>query len=92
MRLIKNESSVLQNGWYCVKQPSTMELERGLTFQDARRRGEDYFNSKPWTTLETMYRRRLGTHAVTRKLNEYLMTVISKRFPTDFLAQAAKRS
>jgi Dynamin central region len=77
--LIKNERSALVNGWYCVKQPSTAELEKGLTFFEARRRGEDYFRSPPWSRLDQRYQSRLGTQAVTQKLNEFLMDIISKR-------------
>jgi len=80
MKLIKNKSSVLQNGWYCVKQPSTVELQGGITFQEARRLGESFFKDTPWTTLEMMYQKRLGTQALKQKLNEYLMTVIATRF------------
>ena len=30
----QNENSILENGWYCVKQHSMMELEKGLGFQE----------------------------------------------------------
>ena len=30
----QNENSILENGWYCMKQPSTMEPEKGLGFQE----------------------------------------------------------
>lgn len=79
MRLIKNEKSALMNGWYCVKQPSTAELDRGLSFFDARRRGEDFFKTPPWSRLDPKCQSRLGTQAVTQKLNEFLMDVITKR-------------
>ncbi|KAF8515814.1 P-loop containing nucleoside triphosphate hydrolase protein [Hysterangium stoloniferum] len=81
-KLIRNEVSVLQNGWYCVKQPSSAELGKGLTFVDARRHGEEFFKTTtPWSTLDFMYQKRLGTQAVIQKLNEFLMDVISKRVP-----------
>jgi hypothetical protein len=80
LKLIRSEVSALQNGWYCVKQPSSAELGKGLAFLDARRRGEDFFKSSPWSTLAPMYKKRLGTQAVTQKLNEFLMAVISKRY------------
>lgn len=81
IKLIKNESAHLDNGWYCVKQPSSMELqEKGLTFKEARRRGEAYFKNPPWSTLELKHRNQLGTEALTKKLHDYLMAVISKRF------------
>ncbi|KAF8514309.1 P-loop containing nucleoside triphosphate hydrolase protein [Gautieria morchelliformis] len=79
--LIKNERSALVNGWYCVKQPSTAELEKGLTFFEARRRGEEYFRTPPWSRLDHRCQSRLGTQAVTQKLNGFLMDMISKRFP-----------
>ena len=52
----QNKNLILENGWYCVKQPSVMELEKDLGFQE---------------------------------LNEYLMTVISKRFAVCLLSDAA---
>ncbi|KAF8586089.1 hypothetical protein K439DRAFT_1632008 [Ramaria rubella] len=81
MKLIKNEIAVLQNGWYCVKQPSTADMDKGITFMEARRRGEDFFKTSPWSGLDPWHKKRLGTQAVTQKLNEFLMDVISKRFP-----------
>ncbi|KAF8586086.1 hypothetical protein K439DRAFT_1652711 [Ramaria rubella] len=81
IRLIRNDISPLENGWYCVKQPSSVELEKNLTFHEARRRGEAFFTNQPWSLLELSHRRRLGTRALTQKLNEYLMSLIAKRFP-----------
>ncbi|KAF8515813.1 P-loop containing nucleoside triphosphate hydrolase protein [Hysterangium stoloniferum] len=81
LKMIKGEQSALEHGWYCVKQPSTKEMEQNLTFQAARRIGEDFFREPPWSTLASEHRRHLGTLALTQKLNEHLMDLISKRFP-----------
>ncbi|KIJ53719.1 hypothetical protein M422DRAFT_222407 [Sphaerobolus stellatus SS14] len=81
LKLLRNETSVLQNGWYSVKQPSTQDLERGLTSEEALRRGEEFFRTAPWSKLDPLYQKRLGTRAVIQKLHEFLMEVISKRIP-----------
>ncbi|KAF8514308.1 P-loop containing nucleoside triphosphate hydrolase protein [Gautieria morchelliformis] len=95
IRLIKNEISPLDNGWYCVRQPSSIELsEPGFTSEQARLRGEEFFENPPWLALEPEHRNKLGTRALTQKLHEYLMTVISKRLPelTQELQMALRRT
>ena len=85
IKLIKNERAPLVNGWFCVKQPSSMELkEEGLTFEEARRRGEAYFENAPWSTIDPHHRKKLGTQALTRKLHEYLVTLISTRLNVSY--------
>ncbi|GJJ07916.1 hypothetical protein Clacol_002122 [Clathrus columnatus] len=82
LRLIRNESSPLVNGWYCVKQLSSVQLQQGYTFEESRRICERFFKeTHPWKTLEASSQRRLGTKAVTIKLNEFLMDVIDQRIP-----------
>ncbi|GJJ07887.1 hypothetical protein Clacol_002093 [Clathrus columnatus] len=82
LRLIGNENSPLVNGWYCVKQLSSVQLDGRYTFEESRRICENFFKeTHPWNTLDAFSQKRLGTKAVTLKLNEFLMDVITKRIP-----------
>ncbi|GJJ07912.1 hypothetical protein Clacol_002118 [Clathrus columnatus] len=82
LRLIQNKSSPLVNGWFCVKQLSSVQLQKGYTFEESRRICEVFFKeTHPWNTLDAFCQKRLGTKAVTAKLNEFLMSVIAKRIP-----------
>ncbi|GJJ10607.1 hypothetical protein Clacol_004834 [Clathrus columnatus] len=82
-KLIRNEISPLQHGWFCVKQLSTVELQKGYSPEKSRHICEKFFNKTvPWNTLDAVLRQeRLGTKAVIVKLNELLMSVISERIP-----------
>ncbi|KIJ53716.1 hypothetical protein M422DRAFT_241961 [Sphaerobolus stellatus SS14] len=81
LKILRNEASVFQNDWYSVKQPNTQDLERGLTSEEALRRGEEFFRTAPWSKLDPLYQKCLDTRAVIQKLHEFLMEVISKRIP-----------
>ncbi|KIJ53715.1 hypothetical protein M422DRAFT_42801 [Sphaerobolus stellatus SS14] len=79
--LIRNERSALAHGWFCVKQLSSAELEKKLSFEEARRLGEEFFKNRPWSNLETTYQRQLGTAALTKSLSQHLLDLIAKRMP-----------
>ncbi|KIJ53717.1 hypothetical protein M422DRAFT_775734 [Sphaerobolus stellatus SS14] len=79
--LIRNEQSKLAHGWFCVKQLSSAELEKKLSFEEARRLGEEFFKNRPWSNLETTYQRQLGTAALTKSLSQHLLDLIAKRMP-----------
>ncbi|KAG6825067.1 hypothetical protein H0H92_004951 [Tricholoma furcatifolium] len=56
--IIKNEKEPLENGWYCVKQPSSQQISNGMTWAQARKSEEEFFASTAvWSELDTIYQR-----------------------------------
>ena len=79
MRFIRNEAEYLTNGWFAVKQPSTKDLKKGVTWEGAREGEKLFFSStSPWSS-ETDYRHRFGTHNLTESLSEILSDLIKRR-------------
>ncbi|KAH9965467.1 P-loop containing nucleoside triphosphate hydrolase protein [Russula dissimulans] len=68
--------------YYSVKNPDSQDIRNGITFEQAREREAAFFSTKaPWSTLEWLYQRRLGTEKLTRRLGQVLSELISKRLP-----------
>ncbi|KAI0001001.1 P-loop containing nucleoside triphosphate hydrolase protein [Russula vinacea] len=68
--------------YYSVKNPDSQDIRNGITYERAREKEADFFSTKaPWSTLEWLYKRRLGTDKLTRRLGQVLSDLISKRLP-----------
>ncbi|KAF9258360.1 hypothetical protein L218DRAFT_964522 [Marasmius fiardii PR-910] len=79
---IRGEEQPLHNHWFCVKQPSTSELQRGITWDEARKREDDFFSTTtPWSELDPMYQKYLRTSNLVDRLSIILSDLISKRLP-----------
>jgi hypothetical protein len=66
--------------YYSVKNPDSQDIRNGITYEQAREREADFFSTKsPWSNLEWLYRRRLGTDKLTQRLGQVLSHLISKR-------------
>ncbi|KAG6327681.1 hypothetical protein ID866_11408, partial [Astraeus odoratus] len=81
-RLIRNEREPLANNWYCVKQPSSDMLKKGVKWGEARRLEEEFFNrTPPWRNLNSLHKTFLGTGNLTERLSIILAELIAKRLP-----------
>ncbi|KAH9485773.1 Interferon-induced GTP-binding protein Mx2 [Psilocybe cubensis] len=79
---IRNEKETLENNWFCVKQPSSNDLKRNITWSEARQMENDFFSSKaPWCELEGLYQKYLRTSNLVERLSNVLSDLISKRLP-----------
>ncbi|KIK82818.1 hypothetical protein PAXRUDRAFT_832134 [Paxillus rubicundulus Ve08.2h10] len=82
LRILRNETEPLVNNWYCVKQPASQTLSRGITWEDARRQENEYFTmTQPWNSLEPRYQKFLRTSSLTERLSVILSELIAKRLP-----------
>ncbi|GLB38018.1 putative TRAFAC class dynamin-like GTPase superfamily, dynamin Fzo YdjA family protein [Lyophyllum shimeji] len=80
--LIRNEKEPLDNGWYCVKQPSSAQLKAKITWAEARKSEDEFFASTAaWTELDSMYHKYLRTANLVERLSSILSDLISKRLP-----------
>ncbi|KAF8551404.1 hypothetical protein OG21DRAFT_1478160 [Imleria badia] len=82
VKILRNETEPLVNNWYCVKQPSSQDVARGITHLEARRQENEWFAStQPWSSLEAPYQRFLRTSYLTERLSLILSELIAKRLP-----------
>ena len=66
--------------YFSVKNPDSQEIRDGVTYEQAREKETAFFStSEPWSNLEWLYRRRLGTDKLTTRLGQLLSSLISKR-------------
>ncbi|KAF9222329.1 hypothetical protein BS17DRAFT_881158 [Gyrodon lividus] len=82
LKIIRNETEPLANNWYCVKQPSSQMLTKGITWAEARRHEDEFFTiTQPWCSLELQYQKFLRTSNLTERLSMILSELIAKRLP-----------
>ncbi|KAG5730381.1 Interferon-induced GTP-binding protein Mx [Termitomyces sp. T112] len=82
MGILRNEKEPLENGWYCVKQPSSAEIAAGVTWERARKNEDEFFASTAvWSDLDEMYKKYLRTKNLVERLSALLSDLISKRLP-----------
>jgi Dynamin central region len=66
--------------YFSVKNPDSQDIKSGITYEQAREREAEFFSTRePWSTIERLFRRRLGTENLTRRLGQVLSNLISKR-------------
>ncbi|KAH9924573.1 P-loop containing nucleoside triphosphate hydrolase protein [Fomitopsis serialis] len=86
--LLKNEypQLALDNGWFSVKQPDSVQLSEGITRADARQEERHFFAStKPWDLLPQLFQRRLGTLNLAERCSDVLSGLIAKRYVRAFV-------
>jgi len=82
LKIIRNETEPLVNNWYCVQQPSSQVLAKGITWTEARRQENEYFTvTQPWCSLESQYQSYLRTSNLTERLSIILSELVAKRLP-----------
>jgi hypothetical protein len=66
--------------YFSVKNPDSQDIRNGITYEQAREKEAEFFSTRaPWSTLEWLYKCRLGTDKLTRRLGQVLSNLISKR-------------
>ncbi|KAF9047677.1 P-loop containing nucleoside triphosphate hydrolase protein [Panaeolus papilionaceus] len=79
---IRNEKESLDNNWFCVKQPSSNDLKKRPTWEQARQMEADFFaGTAPWSELDAVYSKYLRTSNLLERLSDVLSGLISKRLP-----------
>ncbi|KAG6846291.1 hypothetical protein H0H93_014836, partial [Arthromyces matolae] len=78
--ILRNEKEYLENGWFCVKQPSSAQINAGMTWEGARKAEDEYFASTAvWSGLDELYQKYLRTGNLVERLSHILSDLISKR-------------
>ena len=81
--MLRNEHKGLEldNGWFSVKQPDTIQLADGITRAEARQEEEKFFQATdPWTSLPLKFRQHLGTHSLAERCSELLSALLIKKY------------
>ncbi|KAG8898578.1 hypothetical protein FRB99_007344 [Tulasnella sp. 403] len=82
LRMLRNEENPLKNGWYCVKQPDMIQLQSGISWEDARESERSFFqDTPPWSTLERRHRQRLGSEPLAENLGVVLSNLAARKLP-----------
>jgi len=82
LRLLQGRENVLPQGWFCVKQPDLEQLQRGITWEEARLGEQEFFAmTSPWDALEGPHRNRLGRDALAEHLGTILSRLVSRELP-----------
>ncbi|KAI5117954.1 hypothetical protein M0805_004719 [Coniferiporia weirii] len=82
IRLVQNEEEPLDLGWFCVKQPDSVELAKGISWEEARIKEKEFFGTaEPWRSLRYDTTSRLGIMPLVSRLSERLSDLIARRLP-----------
>lgn len=76
--------------WYSVKNPNPQDVAAGVTWGEARRKEKHFFaETAPWSTLDGIHQKRLGTERLTQRLSDTLSNLIAERCVPIFIIYAA---
>ncbi|KAF9036386.1 P-loop containing nucleoside triphosphate hydrolase protein [Panaeolus papilionaceus] len=79
---IRNTKERLAHNWFCVRQLSSEETKTIKTWEDARAHEEKWFaTTSPWRSLDTHYKKYLGTTNLVERLSLVLSNLVSDRLP-----------
>ncbi|KAG8948032.1 hypothetical protein FRC04_010074 [Tulasnella sp. 424] len=82
LRMLRGEYQPLLHGWYCVKQRDLVQLQEGVTWEEARSYETEFFQTtSPWADLDFSHRARLGSQKLAEKLGGILSTLVSEELP-----------
>ncbi|EJD08286.1 uncharacterized protein FOMMEDRAFT_16703 [Fomitiporia mediterranea MF3/22] len=82
VKFVKYDDGPLALGWYCVKQPDSVQLAQGITLAEAQDKENEFFEvTEPWCSLPFDIMSRLGTKPLVENLSKTLADLISNRLP-----------
>ncbi|KAI0764302.1 P-loop containing nucleoside triphosphate hydrolase protein [Trametes elegans] len=82
LRYIRNQAEPLEHGWFSVKQPDSRAIAEGITWREARKKEEEFFDTvAPWCQLHLEHQNRLGTAKLVERLSDVLSDKIQQRLP-----------
>lgn len=80
LKFIRNEREPLKHGWFSAKQPGSLALASGITWDQARSQECEFFDSTaPWSEISFEFLQQLGTENLTNKLSNVLLDLICER-------------
>lgn len=81
VRILRGEENPLLHGWYCVKQPDLVQMQEGLSWEEAREAEAEFFTTvSPWADLERFHRARIGSGKLAEHLGVILSDLVSEEY------------
>lgn len=74
----KNRITILNHGWFVVRNRSTEEVQKGVSFAERQANESRFFMKDPWRTLDSD---RVGIPALEKFLRKLLFDHIRKEYP-----------
>jgi hypothetical protein len=68
-------------GWFVSRQLSQEELDKGVSYIDARQREAQWFDNEPWATISSDFPNRLGIKSLQKALAQKLTAEIASAIP-----------
>ncbi|KIO31593.1 hypothetical protein M407DRAFT_67741 [Tulasnella calospora MUT 4182] len=82
VRILRGEENPLLHGWYCVKQPDLVQMQEGVSWEEARAAEAEFFTTvSPWADLERSHRARIGSGKLANRLGVILSDLVSEELP-----------
>ncbi|KIO31590.1 hypothetical protein M407DRAFT_218712 [Tulasnella calospora MUT 4182] len=82
LRMLRGEDQPLMHGWYCVKQRDLVQLQEGVTWEEARSYETEFFQTTaPWADVGPSQRARLGSQKLADRLGSILSNLVSQELP-----------
>lgn len=75
----------LKHRYFVTRHPNQKELNRGITFEDARQNEMAYFATSIWRRAAPSMKSRMGTTQLTAQLSRLLTRFVLRRSVIDFL-------
>jgi hypothetical protein len=80
LEIFHNKQNHLPWGWFCVKQPDLLQLQAGISREDAKANETQFFEStSPWSGLDQQHRVRLGSEGLAEELGIKLADLVDKK-------------
>lgn len=79
VKILRGEENSLLHGWYCVKQPDLVQMQEGLSWEEARAAEAEFFSTvSPWADLERSHKARIGSGKLADRLGVILSDLVSQ--------------
>ncbi|KZS94169.1 hypothetical protein SISNIDRAFT_410420 [Sistotremastrum niveocremeum HHB9708] len=82
LAILEGRSEPLHHGYWLTKQPTSADLARGVSFEEARQIADRFFQSEePWRSCTFEIKRRMGIPNLVSKLSRELSRLIDETLP-----------
>ncbi|KAF8486541.1 P-loop containing nucleoside triphosphate hydrolase protein [Gautieria morchelliformis] len=82
MDVLLGRRHALKKGYYVTKQPGPEDLKKKLSFEDSRRREQEFFaTTEPWKSSAEQVKSRIGIPKLTAELSRLLSNLIMQTLP-----------
>ncbi|GAA6020454.1 hypothetical protein JCM10207_000005 [Rhodosporidiobolus poonsookiae] len=81
LAMLEGKTHALKHGFFATKQPGPADLERNLSFEEARALEAQFSTQAPWSTANLALKNRFGVANLTKFLSVRLAEYIASKLP-----------